>query len=69
MQVALLQALGIVIRSAAVAAGILLVGGAIKKVVQDPPDECLEQGMRLAGLVTTASRALPSGALPRLPNA
>jgi hypothetical protein len=43
----------------------LLVGGAIKKVVQDPPDECLEQGMRLVNLVLTTSWALPPS-LPRL---
>ena len=60
MPVLLLQALGIVIRSAAIAAGILLVGGAIKKVVQDPPDECLEQGLRLAALLTGLPKALPA---------
>ncbi|HYT95052.1 MAG TPA: hypothetical protein VEL76_40420 [Gemmataceae bacterium] len=59
MPVVLAQALAFVIRSAAVAAGILLVGGAVKKVLQDPPDECLEQGKHMAGLFTGTGKLLP----------
>jgi hypothetical protein len=43
-----IEVVKIVAYSAAAAASILLIGGAVKKVIGDPADECLEAGKDLA---------------------
>ena len=64
----LLLAARIVIAGAASACATLLVGGAIKKVVHDPADECLEAGLRIArGLVGVGAGAITTGASPDAP--
>jgi hypothetical protein len=56
MGLILLQATKIVVYSAAAACSILLVGGAIKKVLTDPGDECIGSGKELArSLIDAAS--------------
>ncbi len=50
------------------ACGILLVGGAVKKVITDPADECLDAGQPLASAFVRSSAGLLGlpQALPRL---
>ena len=46
----------IVLLSAAAACGILLVGGAIQKVANDQPDECIAGGLQLGLAVVEPTR-------------
>lgn len=64
------EAVKIVAYSAAAAVSVLLVGGAVKKVINDPGDDCLEAGKNLArslvnsvptlALEGSGAKALPS---------
>jgi hypothetical protein len=48
MGLVLFQAAKIVVYGTAAACAILLVGGAIKKVITDPGDECIGSGKEIA---------------------
>lgn len=61
METILIDAAKIVIYSLACGAAVLIVGGAVKKVVSDPPDECIDAGTKLAQLIIARS-ALSLGA-------
>ena len=58
----------IVVLGLATACGVLLVGGAVKKVLTDPADDCIKAGTDLASVIVapialrnvSATGALPS---------
>ena len=49
MEELLVRMTKVVAYSASAAVGVLLVGGAVKKVFEDPADDCIEKGKELAG--------------------
>jgi hypothetical protein len=63
------QAAKIVVYSAAAACSVLLVGGAVKKVLTDPADECIgsgkELGRSLVGVSLQLSGARATAALTK----
>jgi hypothetical protein len=67
MTAVLVPAVKIVVYATVAACSILLVGGAVKKVLTDPADDCLGAGSRIAGTLVGQAAGLlgvPAGLLP-----
>jgi hypothetical protein len=59
MGLVLFQAARVIVFSTAAACAVLLVGGAVKKLIQESGDECIKSGQGL-GLALSGRTALPT---------